>query len=131
MLKFNYGKDTKLVIGSVLLITLMVIFSVAVDSWIGKAVPYTQVEEINVSNCYFLEGNKIILIVESNGSAPSEIVEVWINNEKQNFISNTTMIRPEKRGELALDYMYSNGTNYNFKILSERGSTYLFTAAAI
>jgi hypothetical protein len=131
MLKSNYGKDTKLVVGSVLLITLMVIFSVAVDSLIGKAVPYTQVEEINVSSCYFLEGNKIILVVESNGSTPSEIVEVWINNEKQNFTSNTTIIRPEKRGELALDYMYSNGTNYNFKILSERGSTYIFTAAAI
>ncbi len=130
MFKFKNSKDANLVVGAVLLIAVMVVISVAVDSWIGKAAPYTQMEEINISSCSFLEGNKIVLIVKNSGPFPSEIAEVWLNNQEQNFGANATMIRPEEFVELAIEYSYSNGTNYNFKIYSERGSTCLFTAAA-
>ena len=129
MAKFKDSRDANLVVGAVLLITAMVVISVAVDSWIGKAAPYTQVEEINISSFSFTESNKIILIVENNGTAISEISKIWIDNEEQTFIANSTVIHPDECLELVIDYIYSNSTSYHFKILSERGNIYLFTIA--
>ncbi len=130
MAKFKDSRDANLVVGAVLLITAMVVISVAVDSWIGKAAPYAQAEEINISSFSFAESNRIILIVENNGTAISEISKIWINNAEQTFITNSTVIHPNECVELVIDYIYSNSTSYYFKILSERGTIYLFTVAA-
>jgi len=123
-------KDVNLVVGAVLLIASMVVLSVAVDAWVGKPAQFSQIEGLTASSFTFSNGNTITVAVENNGTVPSEIAEVWINNEKQTFTVNSTngVIPPKNRVTLSIFYAYSNGTNYDFKMVSERGNTYLFTA---
>jgi len=114
-----------------LLIAVMVAVSVAVDAWAGKAAHSSQIEELTVSGFNFASNNTITVVVENNGTVPSGIAEVWINNEKQTFTANSTMIPPKDCMNLSIVYAYSNDTNYHFKMISEKGSTYLFTATTL
>ena len=131
MAHFRRSKDANLVVGAVLLIAVMVAVSVAVDAWTGKTVYSSQVEELTVSSFTVSNGTSISVIVENNGTISSGITEVWINNEKQTFTANSTIIPPKDYIDLAIVYTYSNGTNYHFKMISEKRSTYLFTATAL
>ena len=131
MTQFRDSKDANLVVGAVLRIAVLVIVSVAVDTWTGKSSQVSQVEELNVCSFTFSNGNTITVLVENNGTTTSEIAEVWINNEKQAFTANTTTIQPKDYVNLSITYTYSNETNYHFKIISEKGSTYLFTATTL
>ncbi len=131
MVRFRGNKDANLLVGAVLLIAVMVVASVVVDSWCGKATNSYQIEELAVSGFAFLNNNTISMIVENNGTLPSRIIEVLINNEKQYFTVNSTIIPPKDCINLSIVYTYLNGINYHFKLVSERGSTYVFTAITI
>lgn len=131
MAHFRDSKDANLVIGAVLLIAVMVAVSVVVDAWAGKAAHSSQIEAFIISSFAFSSNNTISVVVENNGTLSSGIAEVWINNEKQTFTANSTIILPKHCINLSIVHPYSNGTNYNFKLLSERGNTYLFTATAL
>lgn len=131
MAQFRDSKDANLVVGAVLLIAVLVVVSVAVDTWTGKSAQVSQIEELNVCSFVFSNGNTINVVVENNGTVTSEITEVWINNEMQVFTSNSTTIHPEDYAELSITHTYTNKTNYHFKLMSEKGSTYLFTATTL
>lgn len=131
MAKSRKSKDANLVVAAVLLIAVMVVISVAVDACTGTPSRFFQPEELTISSFDFSNGNTINVVVENNGTVASEIAEVWINNERQAFTTNSTLIRPIDCADLLISYTYSNGTNYHIKIISEKGSTYLFTATAL
>jgi len=131
MRRFSDRKDVNLVVGAVLLIAVMVAVSVAVDAWSGKTVHSAQTEELKVSSFTFSNDNTINIVVENNGMVPSGIAEVWVDNEKQQFTANSTVIEPCECIDLSIVYAYSHDTNYHFRMVSERGSTYLFTATAL
>lgn len=131
MAHFSKRKDANLVVGAVLLIAVMVAVSVAVDAWSGKTAHSAQTEELTVSSFTFSNGNTINIIVENNGTIPSGIAEVCINNEKQQFTENSTIIQPNDSLNLTISCIYSNNTDYHFKLFSERGTTYFFTAASL
>ena len=131
MAHFRDSNDANLLIGAVLLIAVMIVVSVAVDAWSGKTANSSQIEELAVSSFAFAGNNTISVVVENNGTISSGIAEVWINNEKQTFTANSTIIPPKDCIDLSIVYTYSNGTSYHFKLVSDRGSTYLFTAIAL
>jgi hypothetical protein len=131
MAKFRNSKDAKLVVGAVLLIAVMVVISVAVDACTGTPSRFFQPEELTISSFDFSNGNTIHVVVKNNGTVTSEIAEVWIDNERQAFTANSTLIQPIDCVDLLISYAYSNGTNCHIKIVSEKGSTYLFTATAL
>ena len=126
-------KDMILFVGSILLITVMVIFSVAVDAMEGKPAQTSQTEQLTISSVTFSNGNTITVVVENNGTATSQITEVWINNEKQTFTVNSTngAIPPNNPTDIQIFYTYSNGTDYHVKMITAKGNTYLFTATAL
>ena len=125
-------KDMNLLIGAILLITVMVILSLAVDAWAGKTTQFSQIEELTIFSVSFSSGNEITVVVENNGTVSSKITEVWINNEKQAFTTNSpnNLIPSKDRLDISIVYAYSNGTNYNIKMISERRNIHLFTATS-
>ena len=124
-------KDSNLVVGAVLLIAVMVAVSVTVDALSGKTVHSAQTEKLAVSTFTFSNDNTINIVIENDGTIPTGIAEVCINNEKQQFTENSTIIQPNDCLNLIINYTYSNSTDYHFKLTSERGSTYFFTAASL
>ena len=103
------------------------------DAWAGKTPQFSQTEELTVVGVTFSSGNMTTVVVVNDGTGLSEIAEVWINSAKQTFTSNSTegFILPKNCIVISIFYAYLNGTDYNFKMVSERGTTYLFTATAL
>ena len=136
MAQFRDSKDANLVVGAVLLIAVLVVVSVVVDAWAGKAVHPEQAyssetEDLTVVSFTFTANNTVNVIVENNGTVTSGIAEVWINNEQQTFTTNSTLIQPKDNADISIRYTYANDTNYHFKMISEKGNTYLFTATTL
>ena len=94
MANFRDSKEANLVVGAVLLIAVMVLTSIVVDAWAGKTTNSSHIEELTISSFTFSSNNKINVVVENWGTAPSGIAEIWINNEKQTFTTNSTTISP-------------------------------------
>ena len=132
MKKQKNRKDMNMLVGAISLIAFMVVISVAVDAWAGKTTQFSQIEELTIYSVSFSSGNTITVVVENNGTVPSKITEVWINNEKQPFTTNSPneIIPPKDRRDISIVYAYSNGTNYHIKMVSERRNMHLFTATS-
>jgi hypothetical protein len=112
----------------------MVLVSIAVNVLIEKQArqpPLT--EELRITSVAFSGGNTIDVVVNNSGTMDAAIAEVWINNEKQNFTTNPPIekLLPNASVHVSVTYPYSNGTNYNIKIVSNRGSVYLAAATAL
>jgi len=98
-----------------------------------KTSQFVQVEDLTVLGITFSKGNTTTVVVGNDGTVPSEIAEVCINSARQTFTANSTngVILPKECIAISIFYAYLNGTDYNFKMVSERGNTYLFTATAL
>ena len=128
------GRAQNLFTVSILFIVLMVVVSIAVNVLIEThARPHLPTEELTITSVAFSDGNTIDVVVHNSGTLDSEIAEVWINNEKQGFTINppTETVLPNSSVHVLVTCPYSNGTNYDIKIVSNRGNVYLASASAL
>jgi hypothetical protein len=128
------GKAQNLLVASILFIVFMVVVSIAVNVLIEtQARPPPLTEELRITSVAFSGGNAIDVVVNNSGTLDSTIAEVWINNEKQSFTINPPIekVLPNASVHVLVTYSYSNGTNYNIKIVSNRGNVYLAAASAL
>jgi hypothetical protein len=117
---------------SISFIVLMVVVSIAVNVLIethAKQPPL--IEELKITGVTFSKSNTINVVVNNSGTLDFEIAEVWINNEKQAFTINspTETVLPSASVHVLVTCPYSNGTNYNIKVVSNRGNVYLASAS--
>jgi hypothetical protein len=128
------GKAQNLLVASILFIVFMVLVSIAVNLLIEtQARPPPLTEELRITSVTFSGGNTIDVVVNNSGTLDSTIAEVWINNEKQGFTTNPPIekILPNASVHVLVTCSYSNGTNCNIKIVSNRGNVYLAAASAL
>lgn len=128
------GKAQNLLVASILFIVFMVVVSIAVNVLVEKQArqpPLT--EELRITSVAFSESNTIDLVVQNSGIIDAAIAEVWINDEKQNFTTNPPIEKflPNASVRVSVTCPYSNATNYNIKIVSNRGNVYLAAATAL
>ena len=127
-------KSFNLFTASILLIVFMVVVSIAVNVLIEtQARPHLPTEELTIMSVSFSDGNTIDVVINNSGTLDSAIAEVWINNEKRNFTINPPIekLLPNASVNVLVTCPYSNGTNYNIKIVSDRGTVYLASATAL
>jgi hypothetical protein len=128
------GRAQNLFTASILFIVLMVMVSITVNLLIethARQPPLT--EELKITSVNFSQGNIADVFVNNSGTLDAEIAEVWINNEKQAFTVNPPIetLMPNASVHVLVTCPYSNGTNYNIKIVSNRGNVYLASASVL
>jgi hypothetical protein len=128
------GRAQNLFTASVLFIVLMVVVSIAVNVLIEThARSPALTEELSITSVAFSQGNAIDVVVNNSGTLDSGIAEVLINNEKQAFTINPPIgtFLPNASIHVLVACPYTNGTNYDIKIVSNRGNVYLAAASAL
>ena len=128
------GKAQNLFTASILFIVFMVVVSIAVNVLVEtQARPPPLTEELKITRVAFSKDNTIDVVVNNSGTLRAEIAEVWINNERQIFTINPPIeeLLPSTSVHVLVICPYSNGTNYNIKIVSDRGNVYLVVASAL
>lgn len=122
------------VVASIILIAVTVAVSIAVAAWMGALTfTFTATEQVQVTNMEFLGTNNIIrLTVNNTGTSPVTINEVWVNNFKQTNTSPTLPRTISANSGLLLNvtYTWTTGYNYQVKLVSSKGNTFLYSAVA-
>jgi len=123
------------VVASIILIAVTVAVSIAVAAWMGALTfTFTATEQVSITNMEFLgTTSKVIrLTVNNTGTSPVTINEVWVNNVKYTATNPTLPKTISANTGLLLDvtYTWTTGYNYQVKLVSARGNTFLYSAVA-
>ena len=128
------GQASNHLIASILLIVCMVVISLAVSMFSGThANPSPLVEDLTITSVTFSGGNTIHVVVNNSGTLDFVVAQVWIDNEKQAFTTNSSVGRlsPNEIVEISVVYVYVNETSYHIKIVSDRTNEYFASATAL
>ena len=128
------GQASNHLAASILLIVFMVVISVAVSAFTEThANPSPLAEDLTVASVTFSGGNTIQVAVNNSGTLDFAVAEVWIDNEKQAFITNPSIGRIHPNGSIVISvaYGYVNETSYHIKIVSDRTNEYFASATAL
>jgi hypothetical protein len=97
---------------------------------------FTATEQLQITDLDFPTsgGTKYINVtIRNTGTNPVTINEVWVNNVK--FTGSTSPALPLTVGAndvkyLSFQYPWQNGANYEVKLVSSKGNTFLRTEVA-
>jgi len=123
------------VVASIILIAVTVAVSIAVAAWMGALTfTFTATEQLQITDLDFLtinNGTKYINVtIRNTGTNPVTISEVWVNNEKITGLTLPLTVGANDVKYLSFKYGWQNGANYEVKLVSSKGNTFLRTETA-
>jgi len=111
------------VVAAIILIAVTVAVSIAVAAWMGALTfTFMATEEINITDLYFPTGT-IRATVKNTGTSPVTITQCWINGAEQTITSFT--VSANSQYLLNVTYSWTAGDNYELKLISSQGNTFL------
>jgi len=123
------------VVASIILIAVTVAVSIAVAAWMGALTfTFTNTEQIQITSMTF-GTNWIALIANNTGTTPVTINAVYLNNAGTPI---TTFASGQSPGNIAanagavinMTTTVTNGYNYQVKLVSAKGNSFLYSAVA-
>ena len=144
--KMNTRKKKALspVVASIILIAVTVAVSIAVAAWMGALTfSFTNTEQINITSMNFdITNHKIMVIANNTGTSPVTINTLVVNNNA--YTSIDTYVGPAATHSTSLPVSIpanqgclfnvtiavSNGANYQLKMTSSKGNSFIYTASA-
>ena len=119
------------VVASIILIAVTVAVSIAVAAWMGAlTVGFMGTEELRITSMTFAS-NSITLTVNNTGTTPVTINEAWVNNVQQSTVSGLGIsISANDGAQIQITYTVVDGNNYQVKLVSSKGNTFMYTAVA-
>jgi flagellin-like protein len=122
------------VVASIILIAVTVAVSIAVAAWMGALTfTFTATEQVQITDLDFLTGTEYINVtIRNTGTSPVTINEAWVNGVKQttSLPSMPLAVGANEVGYLAIQYDWTNGNNYEVKLVSSKGNAFLRTEIA-
>jgi flagellin-like protein len=117
------------VVASIILIAVTVAVSIAVAAWMGAlTVGFMGTEELKITNMSFPDATHIQVVANNTGTSPVTINEVWVNGVKQTYTPQT--VAANAGVAVSIVYTWTAGSNYQVKLLSSKGNTFMYTAVA-
>ena len=120
------------VVASIILIAVTVAVSIAVAAWMGAlTVGFMGTEELKITKAEFPSGAYVDLTVRNTGTTPVTIDSARINNVAVTHNATTAIdansvvvVRLTNTADI------QDGYNYEMKLLSTKGNTFMYTAVA-
>jgi flagellin-like protein len=126
------------VVASIILIAVTVAVSIAVAAWMGAlSVGFMQTEQLSITSVRFLSGNAINVTLSNTGTTDVKIDQVWVNTQQMttgvtygNFTGTSTLPANVKGASIEITYPWVSGDTYQIKLVSAKGTSFLYTAVA-
>jgi flagellin-like protein len=144
--KMNTRKKKALspVVASIILIAVTVAVSIAVAAWMGALTfSFTNTEQVNITSMTFVVGapGKIVMIANNTGTSPVTINTLVVNNNNPTSVDtyvgpaathyNLPVSIPANQGcQFNVTMTITNGANYQLKMTSSKGNSFIYTATA-
>jgi flagellin-like protein len=116
------------VVASIILIAVTVAVSIAVAAWMGAlTVGFMGTEELKITSMSFPTG-QIKIVANNTGTTSVTINEFWVNGVKQTYTPQT--VDANEGVAATVSYSWTAGDNYQVKLISAKGNTFMYTAIA-
>jgi flagellin-like protein len=120
------------VVASIILIAVTVAVSIAVAAWMGALTfTFMGTEELKITNMEFLgtsPNQYINVTLQNTGTSPITIDEIWVGSEKKWTTGETINANSQKI--VKVTYGWSNGANYQVKVLTSKGNQFYLSGYA-
>jgi flagellin-like protein len=119
------------VVASIILIAVTVAVSIAVAAWMGAlTVGFMGTEEVRITSMTFTS-TTITLTVNNTGTTPVTLNEAWVNNLQQSTVSGLgSSISANSGTQIVITTAVVDGNNYQVKLVSSKGNSFMYTAVA-
>jgi len=121
------------VVASIILIAVTVAVSIAVAAWMGALTfTFMATEELKITNMEFITGyNSINVTMQNIGTSPITVTEIHVNNG-DNLLSSPVTVDANSQVEQQVTEtgLWSDGNNYQVKIVTSKGNQYYYNAVA-
>jgi len=121
------------VVASIILIAVTVAVSIAVAAWMGALTfTFMATEQIQITNMEFPGANIIRVTINNTGTSAVTMNEAWVNNvKKTTTLPTLPSTIPANSGiRLNITSSWSNGQNYQTKLVSSKGNQFFYSAVA-
>jgi flagellin-like protein len=129
------------VVASIILIAVTVAVSIAVAAWMGAlSIGFMQTEQLSITGVQFISGGASINATVSNtGTTAVKIDQVWVNGVQKTVtyelnngtdITDSTVPANAKGVIIAITAAWNSGDSYQVKLVSSKGTTFLYNAVA-
>ena len=129
------------VVASIILIAVTVAVSIAVAAWMGAlSVGFMQTEQLSITSVQFLPGGTSLNATVSNtGTTAVKIDQVWVNGLQRTAtyelsngtdITDSTVPANAKGVIIQIACNWSSGDSYQIKLVSSKGTSFLYNAVA-
>ena len=119
------------VIAAIILIAVTVAVSIAVAAWMG-AISFTFMgtEELKIkTHSWATDVSYIDLFVQNTGATTLTLDDAQVNNLSPTSHNATGTLAAGVTARVRITYSFSNGTKYNFAVLTQAGNRYTYTAS--
>jgi flagellin-like protein len=119
------------VVASIILIAVTVAVSIAVAAWMGVlSIGFMGTEELKITNASFDADttNTIALICNNTGTTSVVINEFWVNNVKQTYAAQTVAANSGVVANVTVAAGVTSGYNYQMKLVTAKGNSFMYTA---
>ena len=121
------------VVASIILIAVTVAVSIAVAAWMGAlTIGFMGTEELRITSMTF-STNSITVVANNTGTSPLTINEVWVNNvaiAAGSVTGEGESIAANSGTSFVITYTVQDGYNYQVKLVSSKGNSFMYTAVA-
>jgi flagellin-like protein len=132
------------VVASIILIAVTVAVSIAVAAWMGAlSVGFMQTEQLSITSVRFLDdvdGKTINVTLSNTGTTAVKIDQVWVNAAQKDlatevaysdaFVDPPTLPGNAKGASIQITETWNSGDTYQVKLVSAKGTSFLYTAVA-
>jgi flagellin-like protein len=131
MKNFRHSKKAlSPVVASIILIAVTVAVSIAVAVWMGALTTgFMATEQLQITSVTFNSNSTISVFVKNTGTTPVTVTEVHINNG-DNVLTQSATVSANTQATLNVAQTWTNGNNYQIKLLTSKGNTFMYTAIA-
>jgi len=131
MKNFRHSKKAlSPVVASIILIAVTVAVSIAVAVWMGALTTgFMATEQLQITSVTFNSNSTISVFVKNTGTTPVTVTEVHINNG-DNVLTQSATVSANTQATLNVTQTWTNGDNYQIKLLTSKGNTFMYTAIA-
>jgi flagellin-like protein len=119
------------VVASIILIAVTVAVSIAVAAWMGALTfTFMGTEELKITNVEFVASTPktVNVTLQNTGTTPITVNEIWVGSTKSWSTGDTVAANSQE--EIAVTYTWSNGNNYQIKVVTAKGNQFYYNAVA-
>ena len=117
------------VVASIILIAVTVAVSIAVAAWMGAlVVGNMNTEEVKITNVDFVDATTATLTIKNTGSSAVVISDAYVGTTLDSAAVLPITMQPNTADTLDVTGVYAAGQSYQFKLVSSKGNTFVYTA---